>query len=134
MALQLSTGVRNAQADQLETTVGTAPKLQIRSGAVPANCAAADAGTLLCEITLPSDWLTAASAGLKQKNGTWIGTGAATGTAGHFRVKDSAGSTCHMQGTVTITGGGGDMTLTNTSVAISQAVVIDTFDYTRGNP
>lgn len=134
MALQLSTGVRNAQADQLETTVGTAPKLQIRSGAVPANCAAADAGTLLCEITLPSDWLTAASAGLKQKNGTWSGTGAATGTAGHFRVKDSAGSTCHMQGTVTITGGGGDMTLTNTSVAISQAVVIDTFDYTRGNP
>lgn len=137
MALQLSTAVRNAQADQLETTIGTAPILQIRSGSVPANCAAASTGTLLCAITLPSDWLTAASGGLKQKNGTWSGTGdagAGGGTnAGHFRVLDSGGSTCHMQGTVTATGGGGDMTLTNISIASGQAVTVTQFDHTVGN-
>ena len=137
MALQLSAAVRNAQGDQLETTVGASAVLQIRSGAVPTNCAAANAGTLLCSISLPSDWLTAASAGLKQRNGTWSGTGdagAGAGTnAGHFRVFDSGATTCHMQGTVTATGGGGDMTLTNISIASGQTVTVTTFDLTVGN-
>jgi len=70
MTIQLSTAVRNAQADAFESTTGTAAKLQIRSGAAPANCAAADSGTLLCEMTLPSDWLSAASSGAKTKSGT----------------------------------------------------------------
>jgi hypothetical protein len=133
MPIQLSVGVRNAQADAFETTTGTSARLQIRSGSVPSDCAAADAGTLLCEITLPSDWLTAASAGAKSRNGTWTGTAAAGGTAAHFRIKDSSGATCHMQGTVTATGGGGDMTLDNTSIGSGQSVTVNTFSYTRGN-
>ncbi|MBX3610399.1 MAG: hypothetical protein KF871_10945 [Hydrogenophaga sp.] len=134
MAIQLSVAVRNARGDSLETTTGTAPKLQIRTGAQPANCAAADSGTLLCEITLPSDWLAAASAGVKSLLGTWSGSGAAAGTAAHFRIKDSAGTTCHMQGSVTATGGGGDMTLDNTSIAVSQAVQVTSFTLTEPNP
>jgi hypothetical protein len=101
MGLQYSVAVRNAQNDQFETTTGAASKLQLRSGAAPANCAAADSGTLLAELTLPSDWLTPSSAGVKQKNGTWSGTGSAAGTVGHFRIKDNAGTTTHVQGTVT---------------------------------
>lgn len=133
MAVQLSVASRNARLDSIETTVGTAPKLQIRTGAQPASCAAADSGTLLCEMTLPSDWAAAASSGTKAKSGTWSGTGAAAGTAAHFRLKDSAGTTCHMQGTVTITGGGGDMTVDNTSIAVSQAVTVNTWTMTDGN-
>lgn len=132
MAIQLGTTYRNAAADQFETSVGTAPKLQIRTGAQPANCAAADSGTLLCELTLPSDWLAAASGGAKVLAGSWTGTGAAAGTAAHFRVKDSAGTTCHMQGSVTATGGGGDMTLDNTSIASAQTVTITSFTLTVG--
>lgn len=137
MTIQLSVAVRNAQADAFESTTGTAAKLQLRSGAAPANCAAADSGTLLCEMTLPSDWLAAASSGAKTKSGTWSGTGdagAGAGTnAGHFRIKDSTGVTTHMQGTVTVTAGGGDMTLDNISIASGQAVAVSSFSYTRGN-
>lgn len=133
MAVQLSVAVRNARLDAIETTVSTAPKLQIRTGAQPANCAAADSGTLLCEMTLPSDWAAAASSGTKAKSGTWSGTGVAAGTAAHFRLKDSAGTTCHMQGSVTITGGGGDMTVDNTSIAVDQAVTVNTWTLTDGN-
>jgi hypothetical protein len=131
MALQFSDTLRNGRADQVESVTGATAKLQIRSGAAPANCAAADSGTLLCEITLPSDWMNAAAAGVKTKLGTWAGTGAAAGTAGHFRLKNNAGSTTHMQGTVTATGGGGDMTLDNTSIAVSQAVEVTTFTLTE---
>jgi hypothetical protein len=133
MSLQYSTAVRNAKLDVVETTIGTAPILEIRTGAPPANCASADTGTLLCSMTLPSDWMAAASGGAKAKSGTWSGTGAASGTAAHFRIKDSGGTTCHSQGTVTATGGGGDLTLDNTSIAVSQVVSISSFTLTSGN-
>ena len=133
MAIQYSVAVRNAQLDQFETTTGASARLQLRTGAPPADCATASSGTLLCEITLPSDWMNAASGGTKTRLGTWSGTGAAAGSAAHFRVLDSAGATCHQQGTVTATGGGGDMTLDNVSIAVSQAVSVSTFTITRGN-
>ena len=56
-----------------------------------------------------------------------------TGTAGHFRLLDSGGTTCHAQGTVTATGGGGDLTLDNTSIASGQSVTITSFTLTAGN-
>ncbi len=133
MAIQLSVAARNARLDSFETVAGTSAKLQIRTGAQPANCAAAASGTLLAELTLPSDWMAAASAGAKALAGSWSGTGAAAGTAAHFRIVDNAGTTCHMQGSVTATGGGGDMTLDNTSIAASQAVQVTSFTLTDGN-
>ena len=134
MAIQLSAAVRNARLDAIETTIGTSAILEIRSGAAPANCAAADSGTLLASLTLPSDWLAAAASGSKAKSGTWQDVSAnATGTAAHWRIKDSGGSTCHMQGTVTATGGGGDLTLDNTSIASGQPVTITAFTLTDAN-
>jgi len=38
-----------------------------------------------------------------------------------------------MQGTVTATGGGGDLELDNTSIAATQKVTITTFTLTAGN-
>lgn len=134
MAVQLSTAVRNARLDQIETTVGTSPILEIRSGSQPANCAAADSGTLLASLTLPSDWMAAASSGSKAKSGTWEDLSANnTGTAAHWRLKDSGGSTCHAQGSVTATGGGGDLTLDNTSINSGQSVTITSWSFTDGN-
>lgn len=132
MAIQNSTTLRNNMIGQYETTVGTAPKLQFRTGAPPANCAAAATGTLLAELTLPTDWLTAASSGQVTLNGTWTGTGSAAGTAAHYRLMDSAGTTCHEQGTVTATGGGGDLTVDNTSIASAQAVSVTSWTRTQG--
>jgi hypothetical protein len=134
MAVQLSVTVRNARLDSIETTVGTSAILRIRSGTPPANCAAADTGTVLAAITCPSDWMAAASSGSKSKSGTWEDLSAdATGTAGHFRLYDSAGTTCHLQGTVTATGGGGDMEVSSTSFTAGQSFTVTTFTLTDGN-
>ena len=54
MTLQYSVAVRNARLDAVESTIGTSAILEIRSGAQPANCAAADSGTLLASMSLPS--------------------------------------------------------------------------------
>lgn len=134
MALQQSVSVRNARLDAIETAVGTLAVLKIRTGAPPATCATADSGTVLATCSLPSDWLAAASAGAKAKSGTWEDTAAdAAGTAAHFRIYASDGTTCHLQGTVTATGGGGDMTVDNTSFAVGQAFTVTTFTITAGN-
>lgn len=133
MALQFSTALRTNRVGQIETTVGASARLLLFSGAVPANCAAADPSGLLATLVLPSDWLTAASNGLVGKNGAWTGTGSAAGNIASFRIKDSGLTTCHLQGTVTATGGGGDMTVDNVSLANGQTVTVTQFDVTDGN-
>jgi len=134
MTLQYSVTVRNARLDVVESTIGVSAILKIRTGAAPANCAAADSGTVLATVTLPSDWMAAASSGVKAKSGTWEDTSAdAAGTAAHFRIYDSGSTTCHIQGTVTATGGGGDMTVDNTSFAAGQDFIVTTFQLTAGN-
>lgn len=134
MALQYSATVRNAQLDALETTIGTTAVLKMFTGSPPANVATADSGTLLVSMTLPSDWMAAASSGSKAKSGTWEDTSAdGTGTAGHWRLYASDGTTCHAQGTITATGGGGDMTLDNTSITTGQNVTVTSFTISAGN-
>lgn len=134
MTIQLSVAVRNARLDAIETAIGTSAILKIRSGSVPATCATADAGTVLATVNCPSDYLAAASSGSKAKSGTWEDTSAdASGTAAHFRLYASDGTTCHLQGTVTVTGGGGDMTVDNVSFAAAQAFTITGFTLVDGN-
>ncbi|WP_347311356.1 hypothetical protein [Defluviimonas sp. SAOS-178_SWC] len=123
MARKFSAAVLNAMLDTYETQIGTAPTLEIRTGAAPANAAAADTGTVLATITLPSDWMSAASGAVKSLIGTWQDASAdATGTAGHFRLKQ--GGTCHDQGSITATSGGGDMEVDNTSLAAGQQFTV----------
>ena len=134
MALQYSTAVRNAKLDAVETTIGTSAVLKIRTGSPPANCAAADSGTVLATLNLPSDWMAAASGGTKAKSGTWEDTSADnTGTAAHWRLYASDGTTCGAQGTVTATGGGGDMTVDSTSFTAGQDFIVTGFTLTAGN-
>lgn len=133
MAYQFSTTARNASLDAIETAVGASAILRLRSGSAPANCGTADSGTVLATMNLPSDWLAAASAGAKAMSGTWQDLAAdAAGTVGHFRIYDSAGTTCHIQGTVTITGSGGDMTIDNPVLAVGQQVNVTAFSITAG--
>jgi hypothetical protein len=133
MAYQFSTDARNDALDAIEGTVGTSPILEIRTGAAPADCATADSGTVLVTMTLPSDWMAAAAGGSKGLSGTWQDLSADdSGTAGHFRIKDSGGTTCHIQGSCSATGGGGDMTLDNPVLAAGQAVTVTSFTITAG--
>lgn len=135
MTLQYSTAVRNAKLDAVETAIGASAVLKIRTGATPANCGAADSGTVLATCNLPADWMAAASGGTKAKSGTWEDLSADnTGTAAHFRLYASDGTTCHAQGTVTLTGGGGDMTVDSTSFTAGQVFTVTGFTLTAGNP
>jgi hypothetical protein len=131
MAIQYSTTVNNAKLDQIESTIGTAPLLKIRTGSAPANCGTADSGTALVSVTLPSDWMAAASAAAKAKSGTWSGTASNTGTAAHWRLYDSSGVTCHMQGTFGTSGT--DMIGDSTSFTAGQTFTVNTFTINAAN-
>ena len=132
MAVQLSVAVRNARLDAIETTIGATAVLKIRSGSVPADCATADAGTVLATLTLPSDWMAAASGGSKAKSGTWQDTSAdASGKAAHFRIYDSGGTVCGLQGTVGV--GSGDLQVDSVSFTAGQSFSITGFTITDGN-
>lgn len=129
MALQFSVAARNALLDAIETAVGASAVLKIRTGAAPANCAAADAGSVLATLNLPADWMTAAAAGAKEKSGTWEDAAAdGTGTAAHWRLYATDGTTCHAQGTVGTSAA--DMIVDNTSFATGQAFTVTAFTLT----
>ena len=132
MAIQLSVAVRNGRLDSFETVCGTSAVMKIFTGSPPANCAAADSGTVLATVNLPSDWMAAASGGTKAKSGTWEDLSADnTGVAAHFRIYDTGVATCHMQGTVGTSGT--DMIVNSTSFTATQAFTVNTFTLTDGN-
>lgn len=134
MAIQFSVSVRNARLDAIETAIGASPIMRIRTGAAPASCATADSGTVLATLTLPADWMADAASGSKSMSGTWQDASAdASGTAGHFRIYDASGTTCHLQGTVTATGGGGDLQVDNVNFATGQSFTVTSFTLTDGN-
>jgi len=129
-AQQWSEAQRNTWLDSIETTAGTSPILEIRSGAQPANVAAAATGTLLASLTLPSDWMAAASGGSKAKSGSWSDASAdATGTAGHYLLKTSGGTRV-TQGNITVTGGGGDLTVDSVSITATNVFTITGWTWT----
>jgi len=134
MALQFSTAVRNARLDAIESAIGASAILKIRSGAAPATCATADAGSVLATLALPADWMAAAASGQKAMSGAWADNSADnTGSAGHFRIYANDGTTCHAQGTVTLTGGGGDMTVDNPAFQQGQSFSITSFTINEPN-
>lgn len=133
MAFQFSQSARNAALDAIETAIGVSAILKIRTGAAPATCGTADSGTVLVTMNLPADYFAAASSGSKDKSGTWQDAAAdAAGTAAHFRIYASDGTTCHMQGSVGATGSGSDMELDNTSIAAGQQVTVSSFTLNAG--
>lgn len=125
--LKLSGTINDAVLNQIETQVGSSPKFRMLSGPAEANTAAPQTGTLIVEIQLPADWMNAAAGGLKTMLGVWAAKSIAAATAGHFRVVNNAGTVCHMLGTITATGGGGDMEMPNPAVPSNKWVIIDTF-------
>lgn len=138
MTEKYSVALQNAQIAAKEATIGTSPILRLYDGTPPATADDALSGnTLLAEGTLPSDWAADPSDGSSVKNGTWTVTGqagAAGGvTATFYRIYASDGVTCHVQGTLTITGDGGDMTVDNPNIAAGQVATVNTYTTTSGN-
>lgn len=126
MTIQHSTTTRNRMRDAYVAAFPAGATLDIRSGA-PAGVGGAAGGTLLASITLPATPLTSGT-GQVTLNGTWQDASANnSGTAGHYRLTN--GSDIE-EGTVTATGGGGDLTLDNTSITSGQQVTITSWTRT----
>jgi hypothetical protein len=132
MALKFADEVKNPMLDGFESGVGTAPTLEIWSGTEPADTSAADAGdgAVLASMTLPSDFMGNAAAGVKALAGVWQDLSAdATGTATHFRMKQ--GASVRVQGNVGTSGA--DMNLSSVSLTAGQSVTINTFTLNMNN-
>lgn len=133
MTVYWSDTLRNGVLDAYESTIGTSATLKLWSGTVPADEAAADAtasGTVVATYSLASDWMSAASSGAKAFSSLPLSVSAAnSGTLTHYRIYASGG-TCHEQGSITTTGGGGDMTVDSTSVTAAQTVRVTAFSKT----
>ncbi len=124
---QWSTTIRNLWITATEAEIGELPIIRIRSGNAPANCASADSGDVLATIPLPADWLSTPTTGTASKLGVWQDIEADTdGTMGHFRLYDAA-DVCCLQGSITLSGSGGDMTASNLAVVAGVSFTIDSF-------
>jgi hypothetical protein len=131
---QESVAARNARLNALNTELGTGAILKLFSGALPANCAAADPSGVLCTITLTGSAFASASSGSMSMTGTWAGTGGGAGVPGNaacFRIYDSGGTTCHQQGDAGTSGT--SMILSNANIASGQAVSVTSYTITAGN-
>ena len=133
MAIQFNASARNAILQAIETEVKGSAVLEFRTGAVPASAGTADAGTLLASIQLPADYLGAPVSGTSDKSGTWSGSVSAAGTVGYFRVKNSAAAITYIQGTITSTGGAGDLKFDAIDWVTAQTVTISTWTFVAGN-
>lgn len=130
MAERLNDAARNRQVDSIGDDFNNAT-LKIYSGTQPAAGAAAT-GTLLVTITLPADAMAAASGGAASKSGTWSATASAGAPtdAGWFRIESSAGVRWY-DGSITTTGGGGEIEMTSVAITSGQLVTITSFTVTQ---
>lgn len=120
MALTITAAAAQSMGTALATAIGSASTIQIRSGSKPATPETAASGTLLATVAISGSF-TSTGGVLTSADPSSV-TIAATGTAGYFRVLTS-GATAILDGTVTATGGGGDMQLA--TVALSSGATLD---------
>jgi len=136
--LQLSTAARIGLLDAIETAAGATAKAKIFTAAQPTSCSAADPAGAVAAFTLPTDWMSAASAAgnvvtkIFTAGAAWTTTASAAGTAASFRIYANDGTTCHIQGTCGQTTGF-DLNFDNPVLAASQTVTISGFTFTAPN-
>lgn len=124
-----SAAAANAAVDAM-TALMNSGILRIYSGTKPANVAASITGTTLAELTLNSTAFGAGSSGVATANAITGDTSAnATGTATHFRIFASNGTTAIMDGTVGTSGC--DLNVNTTSFVSGAAVDITSLTVTE---
>lgn len=134
MVTRISNAARSAAADGVVDLLdaGAGPgTIQIRTGAQPATVATAATGTLLGTLTLTKPAFGSAVNGVATAVTITGDTSAdATGTAGWFRALDSNGNAI-IDGSITATGGGGDLILDNVSVIAGGTINITSWTVTQ---
>lgn len=125
MPIRLPTATRNAACDAATARFDAgsgAATIEVRAGSQPASANDVASGLLLCTFSLVDPAFGAASGGSAAVASTpRTTTGAATGTAGWCRALDSTGATV-LDGSVSVTGGGGDFQLNTVTIGSGSAV------------
>ena len=130
--MEMGNGLLTNMAAQYETTLGATPILRIYQGTKPVDCQAPIGGaTQLFTLTLPTDWMTPTTPGTVVKNGTWAGPIGADGTGQFYRLWKVGATVCEEQGTVTATGGGGDLEVDNLAFVTGQTCTITAWTRTQ---
>lgn len=131
MALKHSTATRNAQMDAITTDAGSNALLRFYTGTRPASVSAAITGTLLGTLTCSATFAPAASGGVLTVNAVTQDSAAdATGTATHFRLWRSDGTTAVLDGDVGTSGS--DCNLNTTSIVTGGPIAVTSFVITAG--
>lgn len=126
MALSFADVVRNAMVDAMVDLldIGTpAGTFAIRSGTRPTLPTDTATGTLLATVTLIKPAFGTSATGTAALTDPASVNAAASGTASWFRAFDGNGA-ARFDGTVTATGGGGELTLSTTTIVSGQPVDI----------
>lgn len=132
MTIHLANSARNASTDGVVDLLDAGPgagTIDIRSGTQPATANDAATGSLLATVTLADPAFGASSTGTATGTDPAAVTASGTGTASWFRAKDSTGATV-FDGSVSATGGGGDMQLSSTSLSTGVQVDVTSLSYT----
>lgn len=133
--MKLTTLARNAACQALVELfdLGTFPGyIQIRSGVPPASAQSLATGVILCKLDLPSPAFGSAGSvepGVAVANAITPMAGVADGEATWFRVYDGDDTPIE-DGSVSMPGMGGDMTLTNTTISTGVDVSITSWTIT----
>ena len=131
MTIGMSTNLRNARVDAITTFAGDGALLRLYDGTRPST--GGTATTLLAELTCGTPFAASASGGVLTLGSITQDSAAnAAGNATWFRLVKSDGTTHVMDGSVTATGGGGDMELVTTSITTGQPVQVTSFTITEG--
>jgi hypothetical protein len=135
MAITIADAVRTARNDVLVDSLDAgagAGTIKIYSGSRPATPDDAITGTLLATITCADPAFGASSVGVATISDPASVVAVADGTATHFRAADSDNN-AKFDGSVTATGGGGDLTLGSVSITTGQNVDITGGTITEAN-
>lgn len=134
MTYKTSQNARNAMCDALVDRFDNGSSnayIEIRTGAAPATCETADSGTLLGTLPMSDPSFGSAAAGVATAASiTGDSVADASGTAGHFRVKDSDGNV-EFQGNITASAGGGALELDDVNIVAGGQINITSFTLTQ---
>ena len=122
MTVALNDNLRNRQVDSVGSDLDSG-FIDIYDGTQPADPNDPPDGNLLVSCALDADAYAAAVGGSASKNGTVQGTAVADGVATYAQQRNAA-NTRWMYGSVTASGGGGDVELTTTTIVTDQIVTI----------
>lgn len=131
MSFRLATDTRNKACDAIVDDIDAgsgAGTIAIRTGTQPTNVGDADTGTLLGTLTFSDPAFGSAASGVATASAITSDTSAdASGTAGHFRIKDSD-SNIHSDGTCGTSGA--DMNFDNNVIVAGGTIAVTSMTVT----